>query len=118
MCSARSLVSLVAAIVRRANDWAASTYTGSLSLANNYQFLNDGTMFLHVKNGGGSPDTVTIAAQPSVDGLDVPDRTVLVPAGEERIIGPLLRNVYNDSDGLVNFVHSFITSVTQGVFRL
>lgn len=94
------------------------TYTGSLATDNVYQFRNDGRMYLHVINGGSSPDTVTIAAQPSVDGLDVPDRTVSVPAGEERLIGPLLPDVYNDSDGLVNVSHSFITSVTQGVFRL
>ncbi len=97
---------------------ADPTYTGSLSASNNYQFANDGKTFIHVKNGGGSPDTVTIVSQNSEDGLAVADRTVVVPAGEERMIGPLLPHVYNDGDGLVNFTHSFITSVTQAVFSL
>lgn len=94
------------------------TYTGSLSLSNNYQFPNDGKTFIHVKNGGGSDDTVTIVSQNTEDGLAVADRTIVVTAGEERVIGPLLKHVYNDGDGLVNFTHSFITSVTQGVFSL
>lgn len=99
-------------------DGLTPSYTGSLSAANTYQFYNDGRVFLHVKNGGGSPDTVTITAQKSVDGLDVPDRTVSVPAGEERMIGPFDRSVFNDANGLVNVTHSFITSVTQAVFKL
>lgn len=94
------------------------TYTGSLSVSDVYQFVNDGKTFIHVKNGGGSPDLVTIVSQISEDGLAVADRTVNVPAGEERMIGPLLPHVYNDGDGLVNVSHSFITSVTQAVFSL
>ncbi len=97
---------------------ADPTYTGSLSTGNVYQFTNDGKTFIHVKNGGGSPDVVTIVSQNSEDGLAVADRTVSVTAGEERMIGPLLPHVYNDGDGLVNFSHSFITTVTQAVFSL
>ncbi len=94
------------------------TYTGSLSLANEYQSRNDGRLFLHIKNAGGSPDTVTIVTHPQVDGNEIADLAVVVPAGEERMIGPFVPNVYNDSDGLINWTHSFITSVTQGAFRL
>ena len=97
---------------------ADPTYTGSLSTGNVYQFPNDGKTFIHVKNGGGSSDTVTIVSQNSEDGLAVADRTVVVTNGEERMIGPFLPHVYNDGDGLVNFSHSFITSVTQAVFSL
>ncbi len=93
-------------------------YTGSLSTSDVYQFVNDGKTFLHVKNGGGSPDVVTIVSEQISDGLALADRTVNVPAGEERMIGPLVPAVYNDGAGLVNVSHSFITTVTQAVFSL
>jgi hypothetical protein len=45
-------------------------------------------VFLHVKNGDGSPHTATITTPNTVDGLAVSDLAVTIPAGEERIIGP------------------------------
>ncbi len=92
--------------------------TGTLSVSDNYQIRNDGRTFLHVVNGGGSADVVTIVSQSVDDGLAVADRTVSVPAGEERMIGPFLKRVYNDASGLINVTHSFITSVTHGAFRI
>ncbi len=94
------------------------TFTGALSISNTYQFANNGRMFLHIKNAGGSPDTVTIEANAKRGGLDTADRTVSVTNGQERVIGPFNPAIYNDGDGLLNFTHSFITSVTQGVFQL
>ncbi len=94
------------------------TYTGSLSTGSNYQFLNDGRTYIHIINGGGSPDTVTVVSQAIEDGLAVADLAVVVPAGEERVLGPFNTRIYNDASGLLNFGHSFITSVTQGVYRL
>ena len=93
-------------------------YTGSLDTANTYQTPNDGKTFIHVKNGGGSPDTVTIETVSVIDGLALADRTVSVPAGEERMIGPFQKDIYNDGNGLLNYTHSFITSVTQAAFSL
>lgn len=92
--------------------------TGSLSAANTYQSPNDGRVFLHIVNGGGSPDTVTIVTNAQVHGLAIADRTVSVPAGEERMIGPFPPEIYNNSDGELEWSHSFITSVTQSALRL
>ena len=106
------------AVIAIVKTGVVPTYTGSLSTGNVYQFVNDGKTFIHVKNGGGSSDTVTIVSQNSEDGLAVADRTVAVANGAEKMIGPFLPHVYNDGDGLVNFSHSFITSVTQAALSL
>ena len=76
-------------------------------------------VFLHVKNGGGSPDTVTIVTPGNVQGQGVADISVSVPAGSERMIGPLPGGlVARASDGLADVTHSFVTSVTAAVLEL
>lgn len=96
----------------------AETLTGSLSVANTYQTPNDGRVFIEVANGGGSPDTVTIITNKTIGGLAVADRTVLVAAGATKLIGPFPPDIYNDADGLLNWTHSFITSVTHRALHL
>lgn len=79
--------------------------------------------FLHVKNGGGSPINVTITAVKTsarvqgVGVVTVSDRVVAVPAGEERMIGPITE-AYLDTDGEVTIGYSGTTSVTAGMFSL
>lgn len=70
--------------------------------------------FLHVKNGDASEHTATIASQYSSDppGLTSNDLAVAIPAGEERIIGPLDEHAYKDSDGMVQVSYDAVTSVT------
>lgn len=81
-------------------------------------FANDGTVFLHVKNGGGSPDTVTITSVKTCDQGSTHNLTVSVPAGAERILGPFETSRFNDpTTGLVTAGHSFTTSVTAALFR-
>jgi hypothetical protein len=75
--------------------------------------------FLVVKNGGGSPITVTLAAFPDTApwGAAIPDPTVSVPAAGERWIGPLVGSSYaNPSTGTVGISYSGVTSVTVGAF--
>lgn len=69
-------------------------------------------MHLRVKNGGGSPITVTPVIAVSVDGQSVTAKTVTIPAGEERSIGNLSPDVYAQTDGAVHFNFSAVTSVT------
>lgn len=77
------------------------------------EFANTGAEFIHVKNGDGSPHTVTIETPNLVDGtLAIADRDVVVPAGEERMIGPFPVGTYNDGDGLVQLTYDAVTSVT------
>ncbi|KKN39099.1 hypothetical protein LCGC14_0746950 [marine sediment metagenome] len=93
------------------------TNTGSLSASNNYVTPNDGRLFLHVINGGGSTCNVTIAANKLVDGLTVPDRTVAVLAGTDQMIGPFDKDVYNDANDLISVTFDFITTVTLAAMR-
>lgn len=82
--------------------------------ADGHSIDNDAHMFLHVKNGDASAHTVTVVTPRQVDGLDVADLTVSVPAGEERIIGRFSTATFGRSVD-VNF--SAVTSVTVAAFR-
>lgn len=76
-------------------------------------------VFVHVKNGAGSPITVTLAANPTPSGLTVTSPTVSVPASGDRFIGPLSKNDYAAaSDGLVAITYSSNTSVTVAALRI
>jgi hypothetical protein len=78
-------------------------------------FANTGNEFVHVKNSDSSSHTVTIATPSTVDGLAVADRTVVVPAGEERMIGPFPTSTYSDTNGYVQLTYSSVTSTTIAV---
>lgn len=73
-------------------------------------------VFLHVKNAGGSPDTVTIAAVGNEPwGVAKPSLTVSVPATTgDRMIGPIKAEWFA-VNGTVTVTHSFTTSVTCAV---
>lgn len=75
--------------------------------------------FLHVKNGGGSPITVTLDATAAVRGQSVTDPTVSVPASGERMIGPITADLFqNPSDGLCAISYSGVTTVTVAALRI
>lgn len=73
--------------------------------------------FIRVKNGGGSPITVTIVRPGSQFGQANPDIPVTVTNAEERDIGPLPRELA-DTDGLIDITYSGVTSVTVAALRL
>jgi hypothetical protein len=53
--------------------------------------------WIHVKNGSGSPVTVTIVTPGTVAGLAIADITVSVPATTgEKLIGPLTASLVGD----------------------
>lgn len=83
-------------------------------------FLPDGNTFVHVKNAGGSSDTVTIsvlAGDPP--GLTIADLSVAVANGSEKMIGPFPAQYFADPNtGLATIAHSFQTSVTVAVLKL
>lgn len=73
---------------------------------------SNGQQFLYVKNGSGSPITVTFPIPVTVDGQTVASKTVSVPATTgERIIGPFPPQ-YNDTLGNANCTFSAVTTVT------
>ncbi len=64
-------------------------------------FANNGNVFLEIFNGNAGAVVATIDAYPTgnttpkPDGLTVTDRTVSIPAGETRMIGPFPPSIYN-----------------------
>ena len=82
------------------------------------EFANDGNVIVHVKNGDGSANTVTITTPQTVNGLAVADAGGSVPAGEDRFFGPFPRATYNDGSGNVTVSHSNTTSNTIAVMRI
>ncbi|WP_376957736.1 hypothetical protein ABNQ39_11445 [Azospirillum sp. A26] len=88
-------------------------------------FTNTGTEVAHVKNGGGSSITVTVKSRntaPDVPGygpVSKPARTVAVPAGGDRLIGPFPAKAFNEaSTGRVSLTYSSTTSVTAAVIAV
>lgn len=75
--------------------------------------------FLHVKNGGGSPVTVTLTSAAAYRGQAVSDVTLSVPASGERMIGPLSSELLQSAtDGLCAIGYSGVTSVTIASIRM
>lgn len=82
---------------------------------------NNGNMFLHVKNTGGGACTVSIAKSgiPTIDGDATVAKTVVVPITTgDRMIGPFLPGIYNDSSGNINVTFSTGTGVTAAYVQL
>ncbi|SFK92661.1 hypothetical protein SAMN05216275_14167 [Streptosporangium canum] len=76
-------------------------------------------VFLHVKNAGGSPSTVTVTTPGTVDGLAIADLTVTVPATTgDRMIGPLPARTFAKTDGQADVACSPTTSVTIAVVKV
>ncbi|MFB7671679.1 hypothetical protein ACFC26_09700 [Kitasatospora purpeofusca] len=75
--------------------------------------------FIHIKNGGGSPITVTLTATGSVRGQTVTSPTVSVPAAGERMIGPITADLFaGATDGLAAIGYSGVTTVTVAALRI
>lgn len=84
------------------------------------EFRGTGKEILRVRNGGGSPITVTIAA---VNPAGCPAGTLhniaqAVAAGAEIAITNLNPDRFNAADGNVDVTYSGVTSVTVGVIGL
>jgi hypothetical protein len=88
-------------------------------------FVNDqadgSRTFLHVKNGGGSPITVTIddpnSQSPAGATSWNPDLAVTVANATERMIGPL-GGRFIDGNGSTAITYSGVTTVTVAVIYL
>lgn len=78
--------------------------------------ISNGRCFLHVKNAGGSSDTVTLVTPGTVGpGLAIADNAVAVANGTEKFIGPLDPALYGS---VVTITHSFTTSVTAAILSI
>ena len=76
--------------------------------------------FVHVKNGSGGSLTVTLAIPAGVSSfanVAYTSTAVAIGAGTERMIGPLLPQLYQDPvTGLCTITYSGVTSLTIGLF--
>jgi len=78
----------------------------------------DDRTFLWVKNGSGSPITVTVVVPGAYYGQNLGDVAVSVPATTgERMIGPLDRRLQN-ANGFVDITYSGVTSLTVAAVRI
>ena len=80
-------------------------------------FNNDGNVRLWVDNQNAGTCTVTIVTQATVDGQAVSDKTVAIPTGEKRLIGPFPPGVYNDDNSQVTVQFSVTSNVTCACFK-
>lgn len=63
---------------------------------NNHSVVNDGNVFLLVRNSGAGSRTVTIVTPGTVDSQAVADRVISVGAGLSRYVGPFPPTDYGD----------------------
>lgn len=81
------------------------------------QFANAGNVFHVARNADTSPHTVTYVTQKTEDGLPLADRTVAVPAGQERWTGPFPKDIYN-ALGNVKVTYDGVTGMTGAAVSL
>jgi hypothetical protein len=83
------------------------------------KWLNTGAEFVAVKNGGGSPITLTLTfgAGAVVDGVTPTSKTVSVTNGHTFLVGPFPPGLYNDANGYMIVSYSAVTSVTVAVVK-
>jgi hypothetical protein len=80
---------------------------------------SDERTFLWIKNGSGGSITVTIGIGGSTFGQVNPDVAVVVPAGQERVSGPLHIDLTGpDLFGFITFSYTGVTSLTVALVRL
>ena len=115
MAYGSAVVCAIQEIARAGLDLTTLPVTPTATHGN--KILNDGKTFLLVKNGSGSPVTVTFNTPGSVDGQAIDDLVVSVAAGKLVAIGPFT-SVFNQSDGYVWAVFSAVTDVTIAACRL
>ena len=96
---------------------------GAATASEGDMFRNTGKEFVHVVNGGGAnPCDVTLVTPAQIKGLDIEDKTVSVPFGDERMIGTFEPGLYNQAAGATDAGKTYITydqvtSVTVAVIR-
>jgi hypothetical protein len=72
-------------------------------VANGMDFVNDGNVFLHVRNTDATSKNVGLKCPLLIDGNAVADFTSAVSSGAEELIGPFPVSVMQQSNGRVNF---------------
>jgi hypothetical protein len=82
--------------------------------------IKPGQQAVHVKNASGASINVTVQTPQKVEGLDVAENIVAVPAGGEKMIGPFPTGTYARPSGgadvgMVYIDYSAVASVTRAI---
>lgn len=72
-------------------------------VANGNDFVNDGNVFLHVRNTDSVTRWLSLKCPLTFDGNPVSDYAANIAAGGEELIGPFPLSVFQQSNGRVNF---------------
>jgi hypothetical protein len=75
-------------------------------------YLNGSNRFLHVRNGGVAPITVTITAHTACSAGVLHDLTYTVANGADKILGPFDPARFNNTSGQIEVGYSDNTTVT------
>lgn len=75
-------------------------------------YANGSNRFLHVRNGGASPITVTITAHAPCSQGTLHDATYTVANGTDKVLGPFDAARFNNPSGQIEVGYSDNTSVT------
>ena len=98
---------------------AGVNVTLAAASTNGDTFVNNGRVYLRVKNGSGSSTNVVVTPNVFTDGLPSTSRTVAIAAGVEKYIGPFPADIYNDpATGQMLVTYSSATSMTVAAVRL
>ncbi len=96
---------------------AANAFSMQAAAAGGDDFVNSGSELLLIEHTDelGSDVDLTIVTQQTVDGEDVADKVITIPAGTLHLLGPFPRAIYNDGDDKVQLTYSDETDVEVGV---
>jgi hypothetical protein len=78
------------------------------------KWVNTGQETFWIKNGGGSPITLTqhFGTAATIDGVAPANRAITVTNGHEMEFGPFPPSVWNDANNFCQMSYSAVTSVT------
>ncbi len=94
----------------------------AVDAVNGNKFPNDGSTFLHIKNGSASPITATVTSVPDPYGR-TGDIVINVAAGAEAVAGPYAPGLFNQGVGSADAGNAYVTfssstTVTAAVISL
>lgn len=97
---------------------AGITPSYTAAAAGGDEFANTGDTYFQIKNGG-SEITLTIETPAKIEGIDIAEITVTIPATTgDKVIGPFDTAIFNQTTGRVAVTYSGVTTVTVGAFKL
>ncbi len=91
-----------------------TSYTAGVIVGTtDFVMKNDGRTLLHVKKSGAGSCSMIIKTPGQVQGLDIADLTITVPATTgDVMIGPFPPSLFNDGNGDMRFNFSEVTGLT------